>query len=109
MFQFSTTHVLNDLKDVVGLKFSSGAVTKYDATSPSGAAINTKPSGWTDKQFERFKNVPDKIQLTVGKKNIFDQDTVKSIKLNQYTEGEPAKASITFTAAKPSDNKLVEN
>ena len=109
MFQFSTTHVLNDLKDVVGLKFSSGTVTKYDATSPSGAAINTKPSGWTDKQFERFKNVPDKIQLTVGKKNIFDQDTVKSIKLNQYTEGEPAKASITFTAAKPSDNKLVEN
>lgn len=107
MFQFSTTHVLNDLKDVVGLNFNSGTVTKYDATSPSGAAVNTKPSGWTDKQFERFKNVPDKTQLTVGKKNIFDKTTVKSIKLNEHTEGEPAKAVITVTQAYPTDANKV--
>lgn len=109
MFQFSTTHVLNDLKDVVGLKFNQGTVTKYDVGHTSGAAVNDKPSGWTDKQFERFKNVPDKKQLTVGKKNIFDETTVKSIKLNEHTEGEPAKAVITVTQAQPSDSNKVGN
>lgn len=113
MFQFSTTHVLNDLKDVVGLAFTGSAVKEYKVGE--GGTVNdnpsemTKPDNWTTKQFNRFKAVPKKEQLTVGKKNIFDSATVKSIKLNQYNAGSPAEASITFTAAKPSDDKLVEN